>query len=120
MAKTKNEVIEEIAEIDETAALKEELESLKAELKATKANLEAAKAPKVEENMDEYEEVFIPDDGLDHASRFISVNGENVLAQPGEYVTMKKPLAMILKASIREEQEAKKRRDKAKRALQNS
>ena len=120
MAKTKKEeVIEEVA-VDESASLKAEIEALRKELSQTKQELEVATAPQIEEDMDEYEEVFIPDDGLDHANRFISVNGENVLAKPGEYVRLRKPLALILKASIREEQEARRRRDKAKRALQNS
>lgn len=113
MAKSKKDEVIETVEVDEVADLKAQLEALRAELAA-------AKAPVVQEDMEEYEEVYIPDDGLDHASKFISVNGENVLAKPGEYVRVRKPLAMVLKASIREEQEARARRDKAKRALQNS
>ena len=117
MANKKNPVEAETAAVDarqeEIEALKEEIESLKAALKAA----EGADNMVSSSDEDDLVEVFVPDDGLNSASVYISVNGENVMVKPGEVVMLKRRFAEVLKNSMKADQEARRRREEAKAKL---
>ena len=113
MAKKKVETIEETVEVndiaDEIALLREQLEALKAENeRLQEASIKPV--PKLPTNdFDERVEVMVPVSDLNTSPIYISVNGYNALVRRGETVSLPKPLANVLKRSIKMEALAQQR-----------